>query len=379
MNKKTFLTSFSLAFISILICLCICELTMRMIGKIEKIDFRLYMKEIKNSDRLPKGLYISDDILQWRPAHNFQALATTSDFSVIYKINSKGLRDKEYDYIKSANKVRMLAFGDSFTFGEGVAYGDRFTDIPEKYFPNLEIINFGVPGYGLDQMLLYFATEGIKYSPDYLIIFMHNYFIERYSTDIIKKDSVVLENISYNTPSGGKKTAYLKQNDNLFIPEKNIILRNSYFLSFLKYRITLFMLKNKLKQDDKNLWAGIINKADQKRKEDNNKNINTPPKSIQDLSGADPVKYRTVLLVKKFNEICKGHSIKFIIINISAGANMDYLKNIDNGISYYDISNDIMQESKKYNLFFTYDGHYNKKTHAFIAKKITELIKQIIF
>ncbi len=57
---------------------------------------------------------------------------------------------------------------------------------------------------------------------------------------------------------------------------------------------------------------------------------------------------------------------------------MDFLKGIDNNIVYYDLTNDLINESKKYSLRFIYDGHYNKKTHSFIGQKTTEILKNII-
>src|SRR4030042_4345946 len=194
--KKRILNYAILSFVLIFLNLIICELSMRVIGKKKNIDFRLYTKELKNSDRLPSDLFVNDDILGRRLKPNVQVLATTSDFSVIYSINSKGLRDKEYDFDNPQGKIRILAFGDSCTFGEGVSYSRRFTDIAEDYFHNVEIINFGVPGYGLDQILLYFAADGLRYKPDYVMVFINRAIERRYSTDIIKDNSIVLDNRS---------------------------------------------------------------------------------------------------------------------------------------------------------------------------------------
>ena len=77
-----------LIFLSIVLTLSALEISFRVIGKLKGIDFRLYMQELKNPDRLPKGIFIgtyNDYIL--RPDSQF--LSTTSDFSVVYSINSK--------------------------------------------------------------------------------------------------------------------------------------------------------------------------------------------------------------------------------------------------------------------------------------------------
>ena len=63
---------------------------------------------------------------------NFAGVVSTPDFAVGYRTNSRGLRDREYPLEKPAGKTRILALGDSFTFGHGIAYGERFTDILES-------------------------------------------------------------------------------------------------------------------------------------------------------------------------------------------------------------------------------------------------------
>jgi hypothetical protein len=40
----------------------------------------------------------------------------------------------------------------------------------EKLYPNLEVLNFGVGGYGMDQAYLRFMVEGSAFSPDVVII-----------------------------------------------------------------------------------------------------------------------------------------------------------------------------------------------------------------
>ncbi len=362
--------NFSLLATSILLTLIFGELLMRMIGIINNIDFTLYMKELKNSDKLPQELFISDNNLHLlRP--NIQVLATTSDFSIIYKVNSQGLRDKEYGFTKLKNKIRILSFGDSSTFGEGIEYGERYTDIIENFFPNLEVINFGVPGYGLDQCLIRFTAEGLKYSPDYVIIFISKAIIDRFSTDIIKNNYVDLENIIPKSPVNNDLTAYINRNDAFFNKRRVFFaLDRSFLFSFLNYKFCLFTLKNKLKKDDEKVWGAIFPKEQKQAYGKQNKSLDI---------NVDSVSERSILLMKKFNDICKRYGIKLIIINIdSFFSNMDFLKGIDNNIIYYDLAKDLINESKKYRLTFIYDRHYNKRTHSFIGQKTIAILKSII-
>lgn len=62
-----------------------------------------------------------------------------------YPLNSEGLRGPEPD----AFRPKVLFLGDSFTFGEGVAYEDTFVARVEKTLsPPLQALDAGVPGYG---------------------------------------------------------------------------------------------------------------------------------------------------------------------------------------------------------------------------------------
>ncbi len=85
--------------------------------------------------------------------------------------NSKGLR-MTYDvpYEKAEGEERILILGDSFTFGENVNDDEVYTYLLDEKLPNQTVINFGVHGYGHDQMLLFLQEEGIKYEPDIVIL-----------------------------------------------------------------------------------------------------------------------------------------------------------------------------------------------------------------
>jgi hypothetical protein len=85
--------------------------------------------------------------------------------------NSKGIRGKaEYNYDRPSGKKRILMLGDSVTFGQEVSDTQTYSDCLEQMLPDIEVINFGVPAYGQDQMLIYLKEEGIKYKPDIVIL-----------------------------------------------------------------------------------------------------------------------------------------------------------------------------------------------------------------
>lgn len=205
---------------SLLVSLVLAEIAMRVAGRVKGVDFTLYMRELSNSDRQPKYLLIPHPTLRWSLNPREQVLATTSDFSVIYKINSKGLRDREYPYQKSADKIRIAALGDSLTFGEGTPYGERFTDIAEQGFKNVEILTMGVPGYGLDQMLLMFAEEGARYQPDVVLFMVAWAVASRHVLGTDWLETAAVDSIATNpaTDASPSQTLYRQEHDDRLTP-----------------------------------------------------------------------------------------------------------------------------------------------------------------
>ncbi|MCH8045073.1 MAG: hypothetical protein IID44_15285 [Planctomycetes bacterium] len=114
--------------------------------------------------------YLYDSELGWRNIPNWKA----TTFGHQLTINSKGLRDREYEYDKPAGWRRILVLGDSFAWGYGVADEEIFTEVLEDRFERegtkWQVINAGVSGWGTDQQLLYLQSEGLKYQPDVVVL-----------------------------------------------------------------------------------------------------------------------------------------------------------------------------------------------------------------
>jgi len=84
--------------------------------------------------------------------------------------NAEGFRaNRSYSNKKPVNTLRILSFGDSFTHSDGVSNGLTWQDYLEEN-KNVEALNFGVSGWGLDQAYLRFINEGLKYEADVVLI-----------------------------------------------------------------------------------------------------------------------------------------------------------------------------------------------------------------
>jgi len=86
--------------------------------------------------------------------------------SLLYSTNSAGMRgEKEYSLIPSKDVLRIACFGDSYVFCEAEKDEDIWTYQLENSVGKLEILNFGVSGYGVIQQYLHYLKDGLIFSP----------------------------------------------------------------------------------------------------------------------------------------------------------------------------------------------------------------------
>jgi len=91
--------------------------------------------------------------------------------SKLYQANSYGIRsNREYAFTPPRGIRRVSTFGDSFTHGARVKNHETFQAIMESYDQNIEVINFGVGAFGLDQAYLRYLEDGIQYKSDIILI-----------------------------------------------------------------------------------------------------------------------------------------------------------------------------------------------------------------
>ncbi len=80
---------------------------------------------------------------------------------------------------RTTDKVRIAIIGDSFAFAEYVKFEESFGHLlDEALGPDVEVLNFGVPGYGLDQSYLKLRKEVLGWKPDVVVLGfpMHDFY-----------------------------------------------------------------------------------------------------------------------------------------------------------------------------------------------------------
>ena len=88
----------------------------------------------------------------------------------LIKTNSLGLRNNS-DISLIQKKTRILAIGDSFTFGPYVSNEETWPAyLEEEFEKKAEVLNAGVAGYTIEEEFDYLKEKGVKLEPDLLIL-----------------------------------------------------------------------------------------------------------------------------------------------------------------------------------------------------------------
>ena len=104
-----------------------------------------------------------DPALGWSPRPNGS--------TKLYQANGQGLRgDREVSIRTDPGVVRIAAFGDSFTHGDDVNNASTWEAQLEPMLKSAQVLNFGVPAYGVDQAYLRYMEDGKSFRPNVVLI-----------------------------------------------------------------------------------------------------------------------------------------------------------------------------------------------------------------
>lgn len=125
----------------------------------------------------PGYFWTTDHPLGWALTPNAEGRWFNSwyEYDLEIRINSHGLRDDEHTYEKPPGTYRIVILGDSLVEAAQVPLEEAWHQILEQRLNEMaempiEVIAAGVGGWGTDQELLWFLSEGIKYEPDLVLL-----------------------------------------------------------------------------------------------------------------------------------------------------------------------------------------------------------------
>jgi lysophospholipase L1-like esterase len=348
---------------SLLFLFAVAEVGLRVLGRIQGIDYRLYAAAKDGFAQIPLGLSCHwPDYPYASLCPNFAGIVSTPDFAVSYKTNSRGLRDREYAVQKPAGKTRILALGDSFTFGHGIAYGERFTDVLENSFDDVEVITMAVPGSGHDQQLMQFATEGLEVRPDHVFVFVTGASLHpwRYYGPLLRDGRVQLPVFDRYL---GRKTFPTVEERVAKAAAKWPLWRASHALSYLAFRIQRFALLLKFRREQGGFWSAALQLPA-------GWNASATPVAMP----ADQIA-RAEAVFRKLVELAAENQADVTFVNLDSNHEQGYLGRLDPRARYLDLGPRLAEAAKQRPIGFKYDMHFNSEANALIGAWLSEYLE----
>lgn len=130
------------------------------------------------------GMYVEDPRAGYRPAPGFSGRLERAGHVTVFSTDALGLRGDE---IGPKVKPRILALGDSMTWGWGVAQGEEWIhwagrEIGRLGGPDVESLNGGVNGYGTENELARLEDLGSALSLDLVLL---GFFANDYADNLV--------------------------------------------------------------------------------------------------------------------------------------------------------------------------------------------------
>lgn len=117
-----------------------------------------------------------DDVMGWTVGQNKRSA------NGLYSSSVEGIRAPHQDvsFAEGTEKTRIALIGDSFTFAEEVRYEDSWGyHLENALGPDFQILNFGVPGYGLGQAYLRYEKDVRPWNPNVVIFSFISHDVKR--------------------------------------------------------------------------------------------------------------------------------------------------------------------------------------------------------
>jgi hypothetical protein len=127
---------------------------------------------LSNAYRAPshKQLMQHDPVLGYRFLPGLKIRVEHEGGGYLIKTNQEGFRCNNEVASQKTKPLRVLVFGDSYTAGDGVSNGKRYSEVLENYLNETEVLNFGLSGSGSDQQYLIYQQYAQKVEHDAVVI-----------------------------------------------------------------------------------------------------------------------------------------------------------------------------------------------------------------
>jgi lysophospholipase L1-like esterase len=126
---------------------------------------------------LQYGASVPDAFIPYKRRPLSRVTGRTDEFDFDYQHNSLGFRDTEHTIEKPPAVFRIVALGDSFTYGVGAAFEDTYLVQLERLLNEhrsrttpVEVIKLGMPRYFPEPERLVLEHYGLQFKPDLVMV-----------------------------------------------------------------------------------------------------------------------------------------------------------------------------------------------------------------
>ncbi len=196
-------------------------------------------------------------VLGWRLKPSTETRLRWESYDYTVTANSLGFPGAEYAGARSPGSFRILVTGDAFTSAEGVDTGAAWPRLLENQLAqtcpdcDVEVMNFGITGYGPNQYAAVVETYAPEYRPDLIII---AFFVNDYG-DVLVSNEEFQSSIGFDRPDQSGPGTFLQLQHlrrwlelQLYEPLLERVRQtprpHGYFLGYFRY----------LKPDESELW-----------------------------------------------------------------------------------------------------------------------------
>jgi hypothetical protein len=111
------------------------------------------------------SMHVYSEVYGWVPRKGHRQVVD----GILTTINDRGYRGLALADEKG-HRLRVVVLGDSIAFGLDMNDADTFSALLGSSYPELEVANLAVPGYGPDQELMRLEREGLALQPDVVVL-----------------------------------------------------------------------------------------------------------------------------------------------------------------------------------------------------------------
>src|SRR5262245_42813171 len=222
------------------------------------------------------------------------------DGSWRFVTNSKGFRsDTEFSYAKPNGVLRVISLGDSHTEGFECHQDKTYSSVIQRFLGKsgiqAEVINAGVSGFGTAESLAFLENEGIKYSPDVVVLgYFANDFDDNLKADLFRLENGTLVENKYEHEPGTRVSSLINQ-----IAPLRWLSQNSYTYSIAFNAIWEWRKRSLLTEKEQQMATEFAVKQ-----EDNDAKVTTLKNDL------------AVAIINRMHSFCQRNKVLFVLLDI---------------------------------------------------------------